>query len=663
MFKDAKLTGLRPGSILLCGVALSLGWGIRGNFGHEYGAMIPGALTAIAVCLVSGRSDWRERVAYFGMFGALGWGFGGSISYMQVIGYTHSDHAPSVYYGFLGLFLIGFLWGGMGGAGTAFPAVADRDRLTAICKPLAWIILVWIGLWGFEWWLEDWATQHDATWNRHRGPLYWMDTDWMAALTALGAMGVYDLATRRFRGGVALVLLMAAGSLAGWLLQAILNVTGLAKVIAYLVVWPQVYLPNAARIAVEKGISEAELAEQYIYNWPNFMVDHPQYVGVLLGALLGSVVYFRRRGEFRDGASLFVYMASGWLIAFIALPVLLGFGGAGLRLTPPRGDDWAGILGVFIATMLWLRRNGLLPVVYVSLISATVGGLGFAGAAWIKLMLVRQGNRNLVDEATAQAWAHWQGANWHSFLEQTYGFINGVGIALALGHLARRVGAARPGRVPRAWTEIFAVGWVLFGVGWFNVQKNVPEWVENLKVVPESMKAPLLGAIELDAYTWFCVAFWAIAVAVLFLMWRHQRRPLAIVPASALGKGQLFFLVFLWAMVIANFERALPGFSAGRLLTEWVIILNAVLATVLVLVLPGDVTAKVPELGLLDYEASFRRARLGLVAALLVVGVFMPYTIRAVYEGKSPGHAGKGARFGEAASWKMSPLLKGEKHK
>ena len=31
-----------------------------------------------------------------------------SISYMQVIGYTHSGHAPSVLYGFACLFVIGF---------------------------------------------------------------------------------------------------------------------------------------------------------------------------------------------------------------------------------------------------------------------------------------------------------------------------------------------------------------------------------------------------------------------------------------------------------------------------------------------------------------------------------------------------------------------------
>ena len=102
-----------------------MGWGIRGNFGHEYGAMIPGALAAMAaVLLVGAATTGPAGRRIFAMFGALGWSFGGSISYMQVIGYTHSGHSPSVLYGFACLFVIGFLWAALGGAGTALPAVA-----------------------------------------------------------------------------------------------------------------------------------------------------------------------------------------------------------------------------------------------------------------------------------------------------------------------------------------------------------------------------------------------------------------------------------------------------------------------------------------------------------------------------------------------------------
>src|SRR5580700_8864278 len=105
--------GLSFVSILFVALALSIGWGVRGNWGHEYGAMIPGALAAMAAVLVSGRDDWYRRIPFFAFFGALGWSFGGSISYMQVIACTHSGHAPTVAYGFACLFLIGFVWGAM----------------------------------------------------------------------------------------------------------------------------------------------------------------------------------------------------------------------------------------------------------------------------------------------------------------------------------------------------------------------------------------------------------------------------------------------------------------------------------------------------------------------------------------------------------------------
>jgi hypothetical protein len=98
--------------------------------------MIPGALAAMGVVLLSGREDWRRRIAYFAMFGALGWSFGGSISYMQVIAYTHSGHSLSALYGFASLFVIGFLWAAMGGAGPAPPAIHSlklaRQRTIAL---------------------------------------------------------------------------------------------------------------------------------------------------------------------------------------------------------------------------------------------------------------------------------------------------------------------------------------------------------------------------------------------------------------------------------------------------------------------------------------------------------------------------------------------------
>ena len=129
----------------------------------------------MAAVLLSGRGDWVREVPFFGMFGALGWSFGGSISYMQVIGYTHSGHSPSVLYGFACLFVIGFLWAALGGAGTALPAVAGRQRLAELMFPLGLVFV--------SWWLQGVVVE---PWLRARGyGLDWYDSDWLAALLAL----------------------------------------------------------------------------------------------------------------------------------------------------------------------------------------------------------------------------------------------------------------------------------------------------------------------------------------------------------------------------------------------------------------------------------------------------------------------------------------------
>jgi hypothetical protein len=66
--------------LLLTGLSLSIGWGIRGQFGHEYGAAMAGSLGCLAVAILSGRQDWHRRAAYFAMFGGIGWAIGGSMS-------------------------------------------------------------------------------------------------------------------------------------------------------------------------------------------------------------------------------------------------------------------------------------------------------------------------------------------------------------------------------------------------------------------------------------------------------------------------------------------------------------------------------------------------------------------------------------------------------
>ncbi|QEH34453.1 hypothetical protein OJF2_29920 [Aquisphaera giovannonii] len=502
---------VRGVSIGLTALALSIGWGIRGNFGHEYGAMLPGALAAMAAVLTSGRRDWLPAVPFFAMFGALGWSFGGSISYMQVIGYTHSGHSLSVLYGFANLFVIGFLWAAPGGAGTAFTAEASPRRVAELFTPMGAVFLAW--------WLQGVAIEPAL---RGLGvDLNWYDTDWVAATLALAAAGLVAAARRR--------------------------------------------------------------------------VDR--------------------------STSLVIHMAAGWWAGFALLVLVLG-----LRMTPPRGDNWAGCLGMVMGILAYCLRHGLPEVARATLVTGFLGGIGFAAASMLKLVEVTSGYET----------------NWHSVLEQTTGLFNGIAVALAMRGLARRVGplpeAAEMPPVRRC--RMLAVAFVLLMIPYLNLRKNVADWTR--RSVPEVMYG-------IPAWAWFDAAFAAVAAGLAVLLVRHARRPLAVVPSTPLGAGQALFLLLLAIMVVGNFERALVGFADQRLITEGVIHVNAVLCAVWLLVSDSrpDVSPALGESG--PPRRWGRLVAAGLAAA--AVSVLADWAIvRGIYGDRFAGHANLHIRFGPGAT-------------
>jgi hypothetical protein len=524
--------------ILVCALSLSIGWGIRGNFGHEYGAMIPGALAALAAAIFSGREDWWKRSVYFALFGALGWSFGGSISYMWVIGYTHSGHAPSQLYGYACLFLIGFLWGALGGAGTALPACLDRDRLTALFPPMIAVFLAWTLEDGFLGYVDRGLSSR----FRHLSPHYWYDTDWIAAYLALIAVLLLAAVRRRICFGTSLVIHLAIG----WIL----------------------------------------------------------------------------------GFSLVVGMVDG-------LP-LIGLPSIEFRMTPPRGDNWAGILGMTAGAIIFFCRQGLRPVLYALLVTGFFGGIGFTGATFLKLAEVRYVPALLSDWFGPGSWQ----TNWHSILEQSYGFINGIGVGAAMCYLARRLPILSDQPRNRTWTEVFSAAFVLVGITYVNMVKNVPNWVE-MKAIP----ATLYG---IPTRIWFDGAYALLAIALLLLLCRHVRRPIGLVPQSGLGKVQLLYITFLWWMVVGNLMRAIPPFNEQRLITEGVIHVNAVICTLLVLSWPGVLPS--PDrpdsrFGGLTFGLTLSA---GLLAFVAVVGLSF-WGARAMFGDTFAGHAGYHVRFGPDA--------------
>ncbi|MER3472983.1 MAG: hypothetical protein C4335_02900 [Armatimonadota bacterium] len=109
---------------LLPALAMCLGWGIRGQFGGETGAMVPGALVGLALAMLSrGRGSEAIRL---GAVGAFACSLGGMMTYAQTVGLVQDQYpSPTYWWGLLGLAIKGGVWIGITGA---FLAIATSDR-------------------------------------------------------------------------------------------------------------------------------------------------------------------------------------------------------------------------------------------------------------------------------------------------------------------------------------------------------------------------------------------------------------------------------------------------------------------------------------------------------------------------------------------------------
>jgi hypothetical protein len=653
-------------------LSLSIGWGIRGNYGHEFGAMMPGALAAVAVCLFSGREDWRRRVLYFAIFGALGWGFGGSIAYMPVMGYAQSGHLPTQIYGFFVVFATGFLWAAPGGAGTAYPAVETRERLTALFRPLCWVFAFWTFQYFFEDALTGWydhvvhGVDIISSDFRQKNSFYWLDSEWLEASVALLALCAFDLWDRRFAQAHRLLGFALAGAAVGLVVERILTWTGLMgpllRVLVHYMADPTVTNP---------ATGQPFGTENLMTNWPQLFFDAGHHLGWIFGLLAGAGVYFYRFGKWRSGASLLMHITVGSYIVFLIFPVFLSnfmMNMGGFRMMPPRGDSWANTVGALAGMLVYAFRNGLAPVGLASLVAGFIGGIGFMVAEFVKILAWMPGNPLLTQNPQVlKAWEHWRHANWHSICaEQGVGLLYGLGIAVAMGLLATRVKPVEDEPPVRRWTEAFSVSFLLNALLFVNFIKMLEDWTrpqaDGFRSVPLTMKAPLFESINLSAEAWFSIFWLLISICTIALLIAHMRRPLAAVPRTWLGKGQLFYLLFLWAIVIANFSKALTAFSEQRIATEGLIMFNALIATFLILVCARD-KDEVAIRPVTNYAASLRNTVLCGVVAALALGSLFLYVDRRVYGDNYDGWGGHDQRFGEQADWRVKPLLKNVVHR
>ncbi len=129
-------------------LAGGMAWGIRGQYGHETGAMLAGLLIGLVVGLLylsawNGISSFRA-VALF----ALGIGFGGSMTYGQTIGLTQNPLVVGNWeawrWGMLGLSIKGALWIGFGGLFLGMGLGGKRYGVLEMAAILAGLLLLFI---------------------------------------------------------------------------------------------------------------------------------------------------------------------------------------------------------------------------------------------------------------------------------------------------------------------------------------------------------------------------------------------------------------------------------------------------------------------------------------------------------------------------------------
>ncbi|MDQ6478964.1 hypothetical protein [Dyadobacter sp. LHD-138] len=123
-------------TLLIAGMSLGTAWAIRGQFGHEQGAAWAGGIGALGIVLLAKRKDWYAKVFQLALASAAGWGVTGIISYGIVVGYGRGIDFGNVYYGLSMLFVIGGLFGLLGG-GLFGLVLSDRED-----KPVLWHRLI-----------------------------------------------------------------------------------------------------------------------------------------------------------------------------------------------------------------------------------------------------------------------------------------------------------------------------------------------------------------------------------------------------------------------------------------------------------------------------------------------------------------------------------------
>lgn len=192
--------------VLLSVMAGGMGWGIRGQYGHETGAMIAGVLVgSVLVLMFCARSPSLFAARAIAML-VLGVSIGGSMTYGQTLGLTQDTdligNMDALRWGLLGTFVKGAIWIGIASAFFAMALSATRYR------PVEWSLILMVMLFLLAAGVEVLNSPFDPA-NRELPEIYF-SADWFWK-------GDIDLKPRPERWGGLLFALAGLYVYAGWM--------------------------------------------------------------------------------------------------------------------------------------------------------------------------------------------------------------------------------------------------------------------------------------------------------------------------------------------------------------------------------------------------------------------------------------------------------------
>lgn len=149
--------------LVVTAAAGGMAWGIRGQYGHETGAMMFGVLAGFSLVMFFIPQAGSLQAARVVALMAVAVGFGGSMSYGETIGLTqdstiHSQlvegesipqrHWEAYWWGMLGLFVKGGLWIGFAGAFLGVGLGGKKYKpLEMLGLAIGMVLLVIAGIW------------------------------------------------------------------------------------------------------------------------------------------------------------------------------------------------------------------------------------------------------------------------------------------------------------------------------------------------------------------------------------------------------------------------------------------------------------------------------------------------------------------------------------